>query len=220
LTDRNLKLEQLLDSSGPRLLGLLLRVTLRQHVAEDLLQDLFVRLAGSDAFFSSANPHAYAYTTAIRLAFDWRRSRARHRLDSLQDEPADKQMSPLHRLLHDERMATVLDAMSLLTESDREILVLRHLQQESYEAIAQKWSTTSHRARAICHKAMTRLRKHLETELLSPELLSKELLSKELLSKELLSTELLSTELLSKELLSPELLSKELLSKEEPRADA
>jgi RNA polymerase sigma-70 factor (ECF subfamily) len=164
LPDHNSKLTELLESSGPKLLGLLLRVTLRQHVAEDLFQDLFVRLTGSDAFFSSSNPQAYAYTTAIRLAFDWRRSRARQRLETLQDEPVIEQPSPLQRLVHDEKMVAVLDAMSLLKESDREILVLRHLQQESYEVIADKWSTNSHQARAICHKAMKRLRKILESE--------------------------------------------------------
>ena len=66
---------ELLQRSGARLHALLVRVTLREDVAEDLLQELFLRLDASAGFYEASSREAYAQTAAIRLAFDWRRAR-------------------------------------------------------------------------------------------------------------------------------------------------
>ncbi len=55
---------------------LFMRITLREDVAEDLLQELFLRLHGRKGFSAIQKPKAYMFTAAIRLAFDWRRAGA------------------------------------------------------------------------------------------------------------------------------------------------
>ena len=69
-TDRLLKL---LAEHGGRLHLLLVRLTLREDVAEDLLQDLFLRLCRSDGMLGATRPEKYLFRTAINLAFEWRR---------------------------------------------------------------------------------------------------------------------------------------------------
>ena len=158
LGDQYRELLNLLKHYGARLFSLLVRLTLREDVAEDLMQDLFIRLSDSRGFREANSPQAYARTTAIRLAFDWRRSRKSRPIGNLVEEPVGSTDSPLDGLLEAEQIDQVLNAMEQLSESDCEILVLRYLEQHEYEQIANLRDTTAHVARAQCHKAMKRLR--------------------------------------------------------------
>lgn len=73
MSDRRTQLLELLDQSGASLLALLTRLTLRQDVAEELMQDLFLRLSSAKDQGGIDCWYAYARRTAINLAFDWRR---------------------------------------------------------------------------------------------------------------------------------------------------
>lgn len=68
------KLLNLLNEHGGRLHKLLVKLTLRRDVAEDLLQDLFLRLSKSKGFHRSPSPERYLFRAAINLAFDWPRT--------------------------------------------------------------------------------------------------------------------------------------------------
>ena len=61
----------LLNSHGERLYRLLVRMTLCEEVAEDLLQDLAVKLSAADGFVVADQPYAYARRAAVNLAFSW-----------------------------------------------------------------------------------------------------------------------------------------------------
>ncbi len=141
-----------LDISGPYLLRLLYRVTLREDVAEDLLQELFLKLQASDGFRSAANRPAYARGTALHLAFDWRRDQRRCPITALPpDEAVTSDPSPLQRLIEYEEIQTVLDLMAELPMPSVELLTMRYLHQDSYETIAHQLGKTTHQARALCH---------------------------------------------------------------------
>ena len=73
MIERRRKILQLLDTSGPRLHRLLTRLTRREDVVGDLLQELFTRLWSSNGFDEAQDPYAYAYRAAVNLAFEWRR---------------------------------------------------------------------------------------------------------------------------------------------------
>src|SRR5262245_22798320 len=84
---------RLLEVHGAELHALLARLTLRAGVAEDLLQELFLKLRGSAGFVRADDRKAYAIRTAIHLAFDWRRRR--RTAEPLLTEPATEAGSPL-----------------------------------------------------------------------------------------------------------------------------
>ena len=75
MRDRHKELLELLDRSGAKLHALLARITLREEVAEELMQDLFIKLSKISESYEIANWDAYARRAAIHLAFDWRRRR-------------------------------------------------------------------------------------------------------------------------------------------------
>jgi RNA polymerase sigma factor (sigma-70 family) len=154
----------LLDEHGGRLFALLYRLTLRSDVAEDLLQELFCRLSQSTGFQRAENPAAFAYRTATNLAFDWRRQRKRNpATDRVDDDFVAPDASPLADLVQREDLELTLNALGELPAAGREILVLRYLQQQSYESIAMQLGKTTHQVRAIAFKAIKRLRELLLT---------------------------------------------------------
>ena len=160
LKSRQKELLELLDTSSAELLALLTRLTLREDIAEELMQELFIKLSHSRGFDKAVNREAYARRAAINLAFDWRRShkRAALRLERVGPQASNDE-SPLTQLIHSEELRETLDALGQLKKASREALILRFIQQESYESIAEKMGKTNHQVRAICSRAVHQLRR-------------------------------------------------------------
>jgi RNA polymerase sigma-70 factor (ECF subfamily) len=163
VNDRQTELLELLDRSGAHLHVLLTRLTLREDVAEELMQELFLKLYGAKDRGGIDCWHAYARRTAINLAFDWRRRQRIRRTGSLDDmaERASETAGPLGRLIASEELEQVLAAVDRLAGASREAFVLRYIEQDSYEEIAEQLGKTVHQTRALCFKAMGALRSML-----------------------------------------------------------
>lgn len=159
MSNGNKELLDLLDRSGAELYALLTRLTLREDVAEELMQDLFIKLKNSRGAAKVNNLDAYARRAAINLAFDWRRTRRRAALRLGQiSEPVAGDKSPLGKLIHSEQMQETLNAVGRLKRASREVLVMRYIQQQSYDDIARQIGKTSHQVRAICSRSIRHLR--------------------------------------------------------------
>ena len=159
LKNRQKELLELLDRSGASLYALLTRLTLRGDVAEELMQELFIKLTKTSKFNRVKSWNAYAHRTAINLAFDWRRrqKRAPVPLDDIR-EPASNQNSALSELVRMEELQETLAAIGRLNGPSREALVMRYIQEESYERIAEQLGKTPHHVRAMCSRALNHLR--------------------------------------------------------------
>lgn len=152
----------LLEEHGETLHALLTRLTLRVDVAEDLMQELFCKLVQSDRFAAAENRLAYATRMAMNLAFDDRRSRKRNAAVELDREPlATESPSPLNDLVQREELEQVLDAITRLPSRSREIVVSRFLQELDYASIGNQLGKSPHQVRALCNKAVKRLRRLL-----------------------------------------------------------
>jgi RNA polymerase sigma factor (sigma-70 family) len=165
LIERQKKILALLDTSGPRLHRLLGRLTQREDTIGDLLQELFVRLWNSKAFDKAEDPFAYAYRTAINLAFEWRRRQQvtcqsiGGRYQAVQDDS-----SALGKMIQAEELEQVLDATSQLSDLARDVVVMRYIEQDSYEEIAKRLGKKPQHLRSVCAKAMAQLREVLTRE--------------------------------------------------------
>jgi len=157
----------MLETHGGELHALLTRLTLRATVAEDLLQELFLKLRGSPGFAKATNRKAYLFQSAINLAFDWRRAQ-RLTTETLVTEPPGPTESPLERMIDAEQMEHVVDAMQHLSELSRQVIVLHYLQQKDYAEIAPQLGKTEHQVRGICHKALERLQTLLQPAVKRP----------------------------------------------------
>jgi RNA polymerase sigma-70 factor (ECF subfamily) len=165
LIERQKKILQLLDTSGPRLHRLLARLTRREDVVGDLLQELFLRLWNSKAFDKAEDPFAYAYRAAINLAFEWRRQQKIRRQSLDGNCPvAQDNSSALGKMIQDEEIEQILDATSKLADLARDVVVMRYIEQYSYEEIGRSLGKKPQYMRSVCAKAMTQLREILSHE--------------------------------------------------------
>jgi len=155
-TDRLL---DLLAREGSHLHALLMRLTLDAHAAEDLMQELFVKVATGPAFRSARNPTAYLRQAAIHQALDWRRNRRRHAtlMDRLPESP-DPAPAALDRAAQHEQWQRILDAAADLPGLTREAFFLHYLQQQTHDEVAAHLGKTAHQVRGLCHKAISQLR--------------------------------------------------------------
>ncbi|MCP4613543.1 MAG: RNA polymerase sigma factor [Planctomycetes bacterium] len=165
MIERQKKILQLLDTSGERLHRLLGRLTRREDVARDLLQELFIKLWNSSGFDKADDPFAYAYRAAINLAFEWRRKQKRIYQISQENCPAPKDNpSALGKMIQAEELEQVLNAASKLTDLARDVVVMRYIEQDSYEEIGRRLGKKPQYMRALCSKAITELREMFAKE--------------------------------------------------------
>ena len=165
MIERQKKILQLLDTSGERLHRLLWRLTRREDVVGDLLQELFIRLWNSGAFDKADDPFAYAYRAAINLAFEWRRKQKATCQISQENCPARKNSpSALGKMIQAEELEQVLNAASKLTDLARDVVVMHYIEQDSYEEIGRRLDKKPQYMRALCSKAITELREMLVKE--------------------------------------------------------
>ena len=158
MRDQQKELFELLDKSGASLYALLTRLTLREDVAEELMQELFIKLSNNKGLHKIQSLYAYAQRAAVNLAFDWRRRQKRACL-SLDDVPqlSSNDKSPLINLINSEESQEILDAISRLNKTSRQAIVMHYIQQQPYEDIAEQMGKTTHQVRALCYKAINHL---------------------------------------------------------------
>jgi len=157
------RLESLLETGGLQLHALLVRLTLREEVADDLLQDLFVRLSQSEGFLRAGSPLGYARRATINLAFDWHRKISRApKIEGLVEEPAAHAASQLDVLIDREDYERILAGVERLSPRSRTCVVLHYIEQLSYVEIAEELGTTPHRVRGVCHKGVRRLQQMMD----------------------------------------------------------
>ena len=165
MIERQEKILQLLDTSGERLHRLLGRLTRREDVVGDLLQELFIRLLSSETFDKADDPFAYAYRAAINLAFEWRRKQKVTSKIMQENCPATKDVpSALGKMIQAEELEQVLNAASRLTDLARDVVVMRYIEQDSYEEIGRRLGKKPQYMRALCSKAIVQLREMLVKE--------------------------------------------------------
>jgi RNA polymerase sigma-70 factor (ECF subfamily) len=158
LTDCQKQLLELLDRSGAKLHTLLTRLTLSEDVAEELMQELFVRLSDVATQRTISNWDAYAYRAAVNLAFDWRRNKQTFVPMEGVSEPVSEDCLPLDGLIRNEAVQQILSAIGQFNGAAREAFVMRYIQQESYESIAGRLNKTPHQVRALCSRVINDLR--------------------------------------------------------------
>jgi RNA polymerase sigma factor (sigma-70 family) len=146
----------LLADHGPRLHALLVRITLREDAAEDLMQELFLRLSRQHTLARAADPLGYAVRTATRLAFDWRRTQRRRRDASPIVVEPTLAAEPGYEAREDLQQA--LNAMELLPLLQRDVIVMRYLESRPYDEISAALQRPKDQIRALCHKGLSTLR--------------------------------------------------------------
>jgi RNA polymerase sigma-70 factor (ECF subfamily) len=163
LKAKKTQLLRLLEESGPKLYNMLTRLTLSDDIAEELMQDLFIKLFEIQHLRKIKNLEAYACRIAINLAFDWRRKKRTFAV--ILDNHPDPRIHQVDlKLIQQEDLVRVLNAIEQLPNQMRECVVLRYIEQMSYDQIAQRIQKNNPSVRVQCSKGLKRLRQILNNK--------------------------------------------------------
>lgn len=168
--------EALLEGYGPRLYGYFYRLTGSRHDADDLLQDLFVRLVRMlGQYEHDGRFDGWLFRIATNLVRDRvRRSRSRRaegRREGdegddvrLQAQPDHGAAQPGDRMERAEQIDRMQAALALLPDAEREVILMRHFSQLSFREIAEVMGTPLGTALARAHRGLAHLRELMGVE--------------------------------------------------------
>ena len=159
---------ELVERFQQRLHGAMLQVIGSHDDADDVVQDTFVQAyLKLDTFQGNSQFFTWLYRIAFNNALS-RSRRKRHQVsldysrETSGTDPEDRVEPPDERLLRAERVALVHAALGQLSEEHRAILVLREMQDLSYEDIAEILDLNIGTVRSRLSRARLQLKQHLE----------------------------------------------------------
>jgi RNA polymerase sigma-70 factor, ECF subfamily len=137
-------LDQLIETYQHRLMRYLMFLTSRREVAEDLFQEVWIRVLRRGAQYNGkARFDTWIFTIARNLVIDLSRKRTMSSLDEMREgederpfEIAEEGPSPLEHMEFRENAAELATVMLTLEPSYREVLTLRFHEELSLEEIA------------------------------------------------------------------------------------
>ena len=156
--------EQLVIPYERKLYAVCLRMMASAQDAQDALQDAMLRMwRGLQDFDERARFATWAYrvtTNACLDALRKQKKRLASSLEALQEEgymPEDPTASPEDVVIQNTRRQAVQDALAELPPDARAALVLRDIQGESYEQVAEALGLTLGTAKSRIHRAREKL---------------------------------------------------------------
>ena len=167
-------LDQLIVRYQHRLLRYLLFLTGNREMAEDLFQEVWMRvLTRGGQFNGKARFETWLFTIARNLVIDQRRKRTMSSLDELfeaggeDDKPmafevADHEPGPFDRMANVEDRERVGAALLELDTLYREVLVLRFHEELSLEEIAKVTRAPLSTVKSRLYRGMASIKPHLE----------------------------------------------------------
>ena len=160
---------EIVERFQSRLYNSMLQITGTHEEAEDVVQESFVQ---AYVKLSSFHGNSKFFTWLYRIAFNNALSRQRRKRNDLSIEqsreitgsdPEDRLESPDEPLMREERVSLVHQALQMLTDEHRQILVLREMEELPYEEIAAILNINIGTVRSRISRARGQLKNNLET---------------------------------------------------------
>lgn len=152
----------LFDRYHKRIYNFLIRMTMSKVLAEDLTQNVFLRMIKYRNSYREGNKfHSWIYQIARNVFSDhYQMHKNRFNdfvdVDKIGASIVDKEES----IEQDERENILYRSLALLTEEQRELLVLTRFQHLKYEEVAVIMDTTVANIKVKIHRAIQKLREH------------------------------------------------------------
>ncbi len=163
---------ELVETHQHRVIGTVTRMLGDANEAEDLSQQIFVRVwKSAPRWEPTAKFTTWLYTILRNLVFNECRRRARHKTTSLdaatddEDHPqqfADTNVKPADTAMLDEEMQDAIErSIQELPEQQRMAVIMRRYQDVSYGEIAEVLDLTVPSVKSLLFRARTELREKL-----------------------------------------------------------
>lgn len=158
--------EDVVRNHSARVYRLAYRLTGNQHEAEDLAQEVFVRVFRSLANYTPGTFEGWLHRITTNLFLDTARRRQRIRFEGLADDAAERLngREPTPAQAYDERHfdADIQEALDALAPEFRAAVVLCDIEGLSYEEVAATLGVKLGTVRSRIHRGRGQLRAALE----------------------------------------------------------
>ena len=152
----------LFERYNKRIFNFLARMTMDRAVAEDLTQNVFLRMIKYRSSYRDGSKfHSWIYQVARNIFSDHYQSTKNRKNDfvdveKMRDRIADSE----ENMILDEQEKLLQRSMQMLNEEQRELLVLTRFQHMKYEEVAIIMNTTVANVKVKVHRAIGKLREH------------------------------------------------------------
>jgi RNA polymerase sigma factor (sigma-70 family) len=158
--------DEIVRTHSARVYRLAYRLTGNKHDAEDLTQEVFVRVFRSLSSYTPGTFEGWLYRITTNLFLDGARRKQRIRFDGLPEDAHDrlpaKGEGPAEKLEQDQFDHDVQHALDALPEDFRAAVVLCDIEGMTYDEIAEVLDVKLGTVRSRIHRGRSMLRKHLE----------------------------------------------------------
>jgi RNA polymerase sigma-70 factor, ECF subfamily len=158
--------EEIVSTHSARVYRLAYRLTGNQHDAEDLTQEVFVRVFRSLSTYTPGTFEGWLHRITTNLFLDMVRRRQRIRFDALGDDAAERlacrEPSPAQHFADTHFDADIQHALDTLAPEFRAAVVLCDIEGLSYEEIAATLGVKLGTVRSRIHRGRSHLRKALK----------------------------------------------------------
>ncbi len=145
-----------------RIFNFLARLTMDRELAEDLTQNVFLRMIKYRNSYREGNRfQSWIYQVARNVFSDHYQANKNRQTGFIDVEKmSDKVMDHEEEAEQDEREKILHRSMALLSEEQRELLVLTRFQHMKYEDVAVIMETSVANIKVKVHRAIAKLREH------------------------------------------------------------
>jgi RNA polymerase sigma-70 factor (ECF subfamily) len=152
----------LFDRYNKRIFNFLARLTMNREVAEDLTQNVFLRMIKYRNSFKAGNKfQAWIYQIARNVFSDhYQLHKNKFKGFVEVDKIGETLVESEESWEQEEREKILHKSMALLTDEQRELLVLTRFQHMKYEEVAMMMDTTVSNIKIKVHRAIQKLREH------------------------------------------------------------
>jgi RNA polymerase sigma factor (sigma-70 family) len=152
----------LFERYNRRIFNFLARMTMDRALAEDLTQNVFLRIIKyRNSYREGARFQSWIYQVARNVFSDHYQAHKNKFSDFVDVEKvSDYLHDPDDNEALDEREKLLQRSMALLSEEQRELLVLTRFQHMKYEDVAVVMDTTVANIKVKVHRAIAKLREH------------------------------------------------------------
>lgn len=157
--------ERLYEATRAKLFGVVLRILRRQDLAEEVVQEAYVKIWNSAGQFDPAmgSPITWMVSIARNRAIDMVRKRGE---TSIEDEPRAVEVAsdipePLARREMAEELKRVLDCVGQLDQQRQKLILLAYYNGWSREQLAEKFNTPLNTVKTWLRRSMIEIRECL-----------------------------------------------------------
>lgn len=145
-----------------RLFNFLARMCMDREVAEDLTQNVFLRMIKyRNSYKAGLKFQSWIYQVARNVFSDHYQAQKSKRSESVDVEKIGDWMADENEeATMEEQEKTLQRSLALLSEEQRELLVLTRFQHMKYEEVAMLMDTTVANIKVKVHRAIAKLREH------------------------------------------------------------